>query len=85
MCFVASPVGNVLLGLIPGKFRKFDIFPGESSRPHWMTETGCINKCNMMKLPEKVNFRAAKIQIINNKKETLVSFAQSISFALISC
>ena len=45
---ISSPVGfdvllveNLLLGLTPEKFWKFDIFPSESSSPHRSTETGC--------------------------------------------
>ena len=40
--FLISPVENLLLGLTPEKFWKFDIFPGESSSPYRGTETGCI-------------------------------------------
>ena len=37
-----SPMENLLLGFTPEDFWKFDIFPRESSSPHWGTETGCI-------------------------------------------
>ena len=40
--FVISLVENLLLGVTPEKFWKFDIFPGESSSPYRGTETGCI-------------------------------------------
>ena len=40
--FLISPVENLLLGLTPGKFWKFGIFPGESRSPHQSTETGCL-------------------------------------------
>ena len=42
--FISSPVENLLPGLTPKKFSKFDNFPGESSSPHRGTETGCIKK-----------------------------------------
>ena len=42
--FVISPVRNLLLGLTPEKFLKFEIFPGESSSPHQGTETGCFKR-----------------------------------------
>ena len=37
--FFISPVRNLLLGLTPENFLKFEIFSGESSRPHRRTET----------------------------------------------
>ena len=43
--FFISPVKNLLLGLTPENFLKFKIFPGESSRPHRGTETGCLGLC----------------------------------------
>ena len=45
--FVISPVRNLLLGLTPENFLKFEIFPGESSRPHRVTETGCTLQNNV--------------------------------------
>ena len=42
--FVISRVKNLLLGLTPEDFSKFEIFPGESSSLHRGTETGCIIK-----------------------------------------
>ena len=42
--FFISLVRNLLLGLNPENFLKFEIFPGESSRPHRGTETGCLKK-----------------------------------------
>ena len=39
--FVVSPVESLHLGLTPEKFRKFQIFPGESTIPRRDTETGC--------------------------------------------
>ena len=43
--FFISPVRNLLLDLTPENFLKFEIFPGESSRPHRGTETGCLGLC----------------------------------------
>ena len=39
--FVVSPVGNLLLGLTPENFAKFDIFPSELRSPYRTTKTGC--------------------------------------------
>ena len=39
--FAVSPVESLHLGLTPEKFRKFQIFPGESTIPRSDTETGC--------------------------------------------
>ena len=41
--FVISPVRNLLPGLTSKNFLKFEIFPGESSPPYRVTETGCQN------------------------------------------
>ena len=40
--FIISPVENVLLGLTPGKFWKFGIFPGESSSPTVVLRQGVL-------------------------------------------
>ena len=42
--FLISPVRNLLLGLTPENFKKFEIFPIESSSsPHRGTKTGCLH------------------------------------------
>ena len=42
--FVISLVRNLLLGLNPENFLKFEIFHGGSSSPHRATETGYFKK-----------------------------------------
>ena len=37
---LSVPVRSLLLGLTPENFLKFEVFPGESGRPHWGTEAG---------------------------------------------
>ena len=41
--FVISPLRNLLLGLTPENFLKFEIFLGESISPHRGTDTGCLD------------------------------------------
>lgn len=41
MGFVVFSVEHLFLGLTPGIFDEFDVFPGEPRGPHRETKTGC--------------------------------------------